>query len=139
MRREASSDARPGGELAQLGAAELSAHARAPVGSSITQNSRPDGSRCAQRSRLSADHAHGRSRPRVSDHPSRDAPARAAPLVQIRLGEHQRLVDPQAGAPQHDDQPIFRIALAIARLAHHGHDLIDRRRIRGIPLTLVLR
>jgi hypothetical protein len=35
-----------------------------------------------------------------------------ASLIQVALGERQGLVDPQTGAPQHDDQTVEPIAVA---------------------------
>jgi hypothetical protein len=63
----------------------------------------------------------------------------AAPGVQVGLGERERLVDPQTGSPEHDEQPAHppRVT-AIACAAHHGHDVIDGRRIRRLPLPLVV-
>jgi hypothetical protein len=49
-------------------------------------------------------------------------------------------LDTQPGAPEHHDQAVEAIAVALAAsLAHHRDDLIDRRRISGVMLTLVPR
>jgi hypothetical protein len=37
---------------------------------------------------------------------------RASTLVKIGLGQRQRLVDPQPGAPQYDEQGVEAIAVA---------------------------
>jgi len=53
----------------------------------------------------------------------------AATRVQIALGQRKRLADPQAGAPQHDDQTTQPGAVSIvAGGAHDGDDLLDARR-----------
>jgi hypothetical protein len=39
-------------------------------------------------------------------------------------------VNPHAGAPEHDDQPAQSAPVdAVAGVAHHRDDLLDRRRI----------
>jgi hypothetical protein len=63
-----------------------------------------------------------------------------AAFVQIALGERERLVDPQAGAPEHDDQSAQAIAVSgLAGFAHHGDDLLDPRRIGRVADPLVSR
>jgi hypothetical protein len=65
---------------------------------------------------------------------------RAAARIQVGLGERERLVDAQAGAPEHDDQAAQAAAVdAVAGVAHHGDDLLDRRRVRGVAHPLVAR
>ncbi len=65
---------------------------------------------------------------------------RSAALIQIGLCERERLVDPQTGAPQHDDQPVDAIAVAgVAGVTHDRDDLIDGRRVSRVALTLVSR
>jgi hypothetical protein len=65
---------------------------------------------------------------------------RAATRVQVGLGERERLADPQAGAPQHDDQNAQPAAVdAVAGAAHDGHDLLDRRWVGGVEHPLVAR
>jgi hypothetical protein len=50
----------------------------------------------------------------------------------------ERLVDAQAGAPQHHDQPAQPAAVdAVAGAAHDGDDLLDRRWIRRVADPLV--
>jgi hypothetical protein len=62
----------------------------------------------------------------------------AATLVQIRLGERKGLVDPNARAPQHNDQTAHPPAVTSASgLAHDRDDLVDRGRIRRVPAALV--
>ena len=86
--------------------------------------------------------------PRPVVHPDLAAPAalatphqqRPAARVQVGLGERERLADPQAGPPQHDDQAAQPLAVhAVARLAHDGHDLLDRRRVGRVAHPLVAR
>jgi hypothetical protein len=65
---------------------------------------------------------------------------RSAARVQVGLGERERLVDPQAGAPQHDDQAAQSAAVdAVAGAAHDGDDLLDRGRVCGVAHPLVAR
>src|SRR5215210_4327189 len=65
---------------------------------------------------------------------------RAAARVQVGLGERERLADPQAGSPQHDDQAAQPAAVyAVARAAHHSDDLLDRGRIGRVAHPLVAR
>ena len=47
-------------------------------------------------------------------------------------------MDPQAGAPEHDDHGVEAMAVASTRsLAHDRHDLIDRGRVGGVAPALV--
>jgi hypothetical protein len=65
---------------------------------------------------------------------------RTATLIKIGLGQRERLLDPQPGAPEHDDQRVEAMTVAIVPgLAHHRDDLIDRRRVRGVGLAIVAR
>jgi hypothetical protein len=49
-----------------------------------------------------------------------------------------RRLDPQPGAPQHDDQRVVAMAVAIVPgLAHDRDDLIDRWRVRRVGLALL--
>src|SRR6188472_1199953 len=77
--------------------------------------------------------------PRPVVHPDLAAPAalaaphrqRSAARIEVGLGERERLTDPQAGAPEHDDQAAQPAAVeTVTGAAHHGDDLLDRRRIR---------
>jgi hypothetical protein len=55
---------------------------------------------------------------------------RAATLIKISFGQRERLLDPQPGAPEHDDQGGEAMAAAsVPGLAHDRNDLIDRRRV----------
>src|SRR5215207_6002858 len=55
---------------------------------------------------------------------------RSAACVEVGLGERERLVDAQARAPEHDDQPAQPAAVdAVAGTAHDGDDLLDRWRV----------
>jgi hypothetical protein len=65
-------------------------------------------------------------------HPHLAAPAalaaphqqRPAPRIEVGLGERERLADPQASAPEHDDQPAQPEAVdAVTSVAHHADDL----------------
>src|SRR5215216_1300285 len=65
---------------------------------------------------------------------------RPAARILVGLGERERLVDPQAGAPEHDDQAAQAAAVdAVAGAAHHGDDLLDRRWVGGVAHSLVAR
>ena len=79
-------------------------------------------------------------RPRAGGRSAVPDKDRAAALVQIGLGQRQRLLNPQPGAPQHDDQRVETMAVASMRsLAHDRHDLIGRRRVGEVALALVAR
>ena len=88
----------------------------------------------------------GRRAPRV--HPDHSTPIvlavpdqnRPPPLLQIGLGQRQRLVDAKPGPLEHHDQPVP--AVAVRRASCHAHDrddLIDCRRVSGLALPLVRR
>jgi hypothetical protein len=63
---------------------------------------------------------------------------RAATVVEVRLVERERLVDPQARAPQHDDQAAKPATVApVAGGAHDRDDLLNGRRIGRIATSLV--
>jgi hypothetical protein len=62
------------------------------------------------------------------------------PWVQVVLGDGERLVDAQPGAPeQHDDGPHAGAVDAVAGLAHDGDDLLDGGRIGRVAQPLVAR
>jgi hypothetical protein len=62
----------------------------------------------------------------------------ASPLVQVSLGECERLVNPQTGSPKHHDQTPHSPAVTIVSgLAHNHDDLVDHGRIRRIPAAFV--
>jgi hypothetical protein len=57
---------------------------------------------------------------------------RSAPHVEIVLGERERLLDTQPGAPQNDDDRAQPPAVTvIGSVAHHRDDLIDGGRVGG--------
>jgi len=59
-------------------------------------------------------------------------------VVKVRFVERQRLVDPQARAPQHDDQAARAATMApVAGGAHDRDDLLDGRRVGRITASLV--
>src|SRR3954452_2189631 len=64
---------------------------------------------------------------------------RAAPLIQIRLQPMgERLMDGQAGAPEHDDERAeLRSVYAGACVSHHGDYLRDGRRVARVALTFL--
>jgi hypothetical protein len=61
-------------------------------------------------------------------------------VVEVAFAERERLSDAQAAAPKHDDQGAPPPAMTVVGgLAHHGDDLLDGRRVRGIEPALVAR
>jgi hypothetical protein len=65
---------------------------------------------------------------------------RPAPLVEVVLRERERLVEPQPGAPQHDDHRAQAPAVTVtARVTHHRHDLVHCGRVGRIAHPLVAR
>jgi hypothetical protein len=62
---------------------------------------------------------------------------RTAARIEVELGQIERLLDAQAGAPEHDRAPD---GLAVARRSSdHGDDLLGARRIGGIAATFAAR
>jgi hypothetical protein len=62
----------------------------------------------------------------------------ATALVQIRLRERKGLVDPNARAPQHNDQTAHPPAVtSVSGLAHDRDDLVDRGRIGRVTAAFV--
>jgi hypothetical protein len=65
---------------------------------------------------------------------------RSAARVQVGLGQRERLADPQAGTPEHDDQAAQPAAVdTVAGVAHDGDDLLGRRWVCGVAHPLVAR
>ena len=63
---------------------------------------------------------------------------RAAGTVQVALLERQCFVDAQPSAPQQHDQRAEPVAVgAVTNRTHHGHDLLDGRRVSGVLLAFV--
>lgn len=63
---------------------------------------------------------------------------RSTLLLQFGLGQRERLVDPQPGPPQHNDQPVDAIAVPdVGSVPHYRDDLIDHRRVSRVALALV--
>jgi len=65
---------------------------------------------------------------------------RIAPLPASRSHSANagRFADPQTSSPQHDDQAAQPGPIrVITGGAHHGDDLLDGRRVSGIPQALV--
>jgi hypothetical protein len=61
-------------------------------------------------------------------------------VVEVVLGERERFLDAQAGAPEDDDHRSHAPAVpVIGRVAHDGHDLLDRRRVGRVTHPLVVR
>jgi hypothetical protein len=61
-------------------------------------------------------------------------------VVEVVLGERERLLNAQAGAPQDDDHRSHAPAVTvIGRVAHDRHDLVDRGRVRWVAHALVAR
>jgi hypothetical protein len=65
---------------------------------------------------------------------------RAAALVEVVLCQRERLLQPQPGAPEDDDnRPQAPAVTVIARVAHHGHELVHGGRVCRIPHAFVAR
>jgi hypothetical protein len=65
---------------------------------------------------------------------------RAAVGLEVRLGEHQGLLNPKSSSPQHHDQRAQTSAMrCVAGLAHDGHNLLDPRWIGRIAPSFVPR
>jgi hypothetical protein len=63
-----------------------------------------------------------------------------ATVVEVRLVERERLVDPKPRSPQHDDQTTQPASVApVTCRAHDRDDLLHGRRIGRIALSLVTR
>jgi hypothetical protein len=63
---------------------------------------------------------------------------RTALRVKVGLVQRERLADPRAGTPQHDDDAAQPHALrVIAGCAHDRHDLLDSWRVWRIPHAFV--
>jgi hypothetical protein len=65
---------------------------------------------------------------------------RPAARVEVVLGERERLLDAEPGAPQDDDRRSHAPAVAvIGRVAHDRHDLLHRRWVRRVTHSFVVR
>jgi hypothetical protein len=65
---------------------------------------------------------------------------RAAPRVEVVLGERERFVDAQTGAPEHDDHRAQPEPVTIVGgVAHHANDLVDSGQVRRVQHALVAR
>jgi hypothetical protein len=65
---------------------------------------------------------------------------RSAARVQVGLGERERQVDAQAGAPEHDDQPAQPVAMnGVTGGAHDGDDFPRPSVVCGVADPLVAR
>jgi hypothetical protein len=61
-------------------------------------------------------------------------------VVEIVLGERERFLNAQPGAPQDDDHRSHAPTVTvIGRVTHHRHDLLHRRRVGRVPHSLVAR
>jgi hypothetical protein len=61
-------------------------------------------------------------------------------VVEVVLGERERLLDAQPGAPQDDDHRSHAPAVTvIGRVAHDRHDLVDGGRVGRVAHALVAR
>jgi hypothetical protein len=65
---------------------------------------------------------------------------RTAGALEVGLCKRERLTDPQAGTPKHDDKCTQPNAMrALADLTHHLNDLLDPRRISWVSVTAITR
>jgi hypothetical protein len=65
---------------------------------------------------------------------------RSGARLEVVLGDGERLVDAQPGAPeQHDEAPHAGAMEPVAGLAHHRDDFLDRGRIGRVAQSLVAR
>jgi len=65
---------------------------------------------------------------------------RSAPRVEVVVGERERLLDAQSGAPKHDDRRAQPPPVPVlGGVAHDGDDLIDGRRVSRVAHALVAR
>ncbi len=61
-----------------------------------------------------------------------------AVVVQVRFGKRERLADPKAGPPEHNDQSAeAQTVRVVSGGSHHGDDLLDGRRVGRVAQTLV--
>jgi len=121
--------------------AAAAAQGRPRVAPLMTQNGGPTGS-STRASIQGASCSHAQSSISTSRRRPLFAPdqQRIATRIQIGLGERERLVDRQAGAPQHDDQAAQPATVdAVAGAAHDRNDLLDRRRVGRVAHPLVAR
>jgi len=140
VRREASADTGAGGESAQHGA-RRSGVPGTPAGGAVDDaEQRADGHGAADGQPgfelFEAPVVH-------ADFPAPAALAvthedRAAAAVEDELGEIERFLDAQAGAPEDDDQRTGAGAMVgVVAAAHHGDDLFGARRVGGEVAALV--
>jgi hypothetical protein len=60
--------------------------------------------------------------------------------IEVTFLESERFADPDPGAPeQHNQRTKSATVVAVTDTAHHGDDLLDRRRISRILLALIVR
>ena len=113
---------------------------RPRVGPSITQNSGPTGSfarstsqgrSCSKPPLVHADLAPTTALAAADED-------RATARIEVGFRKRQRLLDPKPAAPKDDDHGAEPSAVAIsANLAHHGDDLLDRRRVGRVAQSFV--
>src|SRR5215218_7873298 len=126
MRREPTPDARVPGGAAKL-AAHRGTRPRTPAGGSVDDaEQRPDRQlgACAQprAQLLPAPLVHPDLAPTPALAVADDQ--RPAPRVEVVLGQGERLLDAQPGAPEHDDHRAQPPPVAVvAGMAHDGDDL----------------
>jgi hypothetical protein len=79
-------------------------------------------------------------RPRVAGALATAGQQRATAVIEVCLGQRERFVDTQTGAPAHDDQPAQPVAMrAVPRRADDGGDLLNRRWVGRLAKALVAR
>jgi len=108
----------------------------------MMQNSGPTGS-----SARALSHGRSCSQPHSSIPTSRRRPPfaasdedRSAPVVEVVLGERERFLDAQPGAPKDDDHRSHAPAVTVTGgVTHNAHDLVNRRRVGWVPHAFVAR
>ena len=128
VRPEAAANASCDSGVTEGGAGGSAGPLAPTVGSLTTHNDGPMGSpvrSCSQGVSSSRPHASMPTSRRRSPLPRRNEHGAAA-LIEIELGERERLVDAQPGAPQHRDQAAQpNTVRVVTGRVHDGDDLLD--------------
>jgi len=140
MRRETAANGRVHCQRSKLGASGDAAQGRPAVGTLATESSAPTGS--STRRAIDGRTCHSPTRPCRPRDACRPRRGRAATRAarRGRTQSDQRLADPEAGSPQHDEQrPGAQADRRGSGLPHDRDDLLDARRVGGIAEAFVPR